>query len=99
MHDKKKSKGSRFKKEKILPYTRENTVLLVAGLATVVAGYVALSKGPWNSFWSLTLAPILLVVGYCVIIPFALIFQKKKPAQAVQKQVQQVQPEQQAPTQ
>jgi hypothetical protein len=96
VQDKKKSKGYNFKKEKFLPYTRANTVLILTGLATVVAGYVALSKGPWNSFWSLTLAPILLVLGYCVIIPIALIYQKKKPEQGEQKPEQQ---DQQAPAQ
>lgn len=96
MQEKKKFKGFGSKKEKILPYTRENAVILLVGLAVVVAGYAALSKGPWNSFWSLTLAPILLVLGYCVIIPVGLIYQKKKPAQAVEKQAS---PEQQAPAQ
>ncbi len=94
MQEKKKFRGS--KKEKIFPYTRENAVVLLVGLAVVVGGYVALSKGPWNSFWSLTLAPVLLVLGYCVIIPIGLMYQKKRPAQAGEKQAS---PEQQAKAQ
>jgi len=40
--------------------------LFVAGLAAVLIGYVALA------FERLTLAPILLVLGYCLLIPWAL---------------------------
>ena len=40
-----------------------NSIFLAAGLLLLVAGYLSLSKG------SITLAPVLLVVGYCVLIP------------------------------
>ncbi len=45
-----------------------NSVLLGLGVATLVAGYIALARG------SITLAPILLVGGYCVLIPVALLW-------------------------
>jgi len=44
-----------------------NTTLLVMGLAVLVAGYFALSRG------SITLAPALLVLGYCGFIPASLL--------------------------
>jgi len=44
-----------------------NTVLLAAGVALLVAGYVSLSRG------SISLAPVLLVTGYCVFIPASLL--------------------------
>jgi len=44
-----------------------NTALLGLGVAVLVAGYVSLSRG------SLTLAPVLLVTGYCALIPAALL--------------------------
>lgn len=78
MQDNKKNKGSKYKKVHFLPYTKENYYLFITGIIFIVLGYVALSKGPWNNFWSLTVAPILLVLGYCVIIPVALLYQKKK---------------------
>ena len=40
--------------------------LFLAGLGAVVVGYVALATG------SMTLAPLLLVGGYCLLIPWAL---------------------------
>ena len=44
-----------------------NSLLLGLGLASLLAGYLALSKG------STTLAPVLLVIGYCVLIPASLL--------------------------
>jgi len=40
---------------------------LLAGLAAVVAGYVTLGAG------DITVAPILLIVGYCILVPVALL--------------------------
>jgi hypothetical protein len=44
-----------------------NTALLGLGVAVLVVGYMSLAKG------SLTLAPVLLVTGYCVMIPASLL--------------------------
>ena len=44
-----------------------NTILLALGVAALVAGYVALSRG------STTLAPVLLVLGYCGLVPASLL--------------------------
>ncbi len=51
-----------------------NSLLLALGVAVLVAGYVALSKG------SITLAPILLVFGYCALIPASLLIRGRKDA-------------------
>lgn len=44
-----------------------NSALLALGVLALVAGYMALARG------SITLAPVLLVTGYCVLIPAALL--------------------------
>ncbi len=46
---------------------RKNYIVLAIGLATIVAGFISLSQG------SITLAPLLLVVGYCGLIPLGLL--------------------------
>jgi hypothetical protein len=48
-----------------------NNLLLGLGLAALVAGYVALSRG------STTLAPVLLVGGYCGLIPASLLVRNR----------------------
>jgi hypothetical protein len=45
-----------------------NSLLIGLAMASVIAGYVALSKG------STTLAPVLLVAGYCVLMPASLLY-------------------------
>lgn len=50
-----------------LRFTRVNAILLSAGVASVAAGYVLLAKG------STVAAPLLLVLGYAVLIPIGLI--------------------------
>ena len=42
-------------------------LLLIVGLASIVAGYIFLGYG------SISLAPVLLVLGYCVLVPLALL--------------------------
>ncbi len=64
---KKKRKRERKSPPKKLAFTRRNWVTLLGGVITIILGFFALSKG------SITLAPILLVLGYCVIIPLAIL--------------------------
>ena len=61
-----------------LPYTKRNVQFLVAGLAIILIGYLCLAQPPVDGFLSLTLAPILLVIGYCVLIPIGLLIRGKK---------------------
>lgn len=51
-----------------------NVALLGLGIAVLVAGYVALSRG------STTLAPVLLVLGYCGLVPASLLFRGRNPS-------------------
>ena len=48
-------------------FTRRNLVLLLAGLLTIAAGYAVLTGG------SASLAAVLLVIGYVVLFPLALL--------------------------
>jgi hypothetical protein len=61
-----------------LPYTQRNWRLFWIGLAVIALGYIFLSIPPVNGFMSMTVAPLLLVAGYCVILPFALLAREKK---------------------
>ena len=75
---KKKYRGKYQGAGEALPFSSENYFIFGVGIFLIILGYLALSKGPWNGFWSLTLAPILLVIGYCVAIPLAILYRKKK---------------------
>ena len=63
-------------KDDKLPLMKENFYIIGVGLAVILAGYLALAKGPIEGFLPLVLAPILLVLGYCVIIPLGILYKK-----------------------
>jgi hypothetical protein len=81
------------KREEVLPFERENYIIFGVGLLFILAGYVALSGNSVEGFVPLTLAPLLLVIGYCVIIPIAIMYRKrsndKKSAQPMTAEVSQ----------
>jgi uncharacterized membrane protein HdeD (DUF308 family) len=53
-------------------FGKRNWMVLGAGLAAIVLGFIALASG------SITLAPILLVLGYCVLIPVGIMIKDKE---------------------
>jgi hypothetical protein len=50
-----------------LPFGRKNYILFGLAALVILAGYIALSRG------STTLAPILLLTGYLVLIPWGIL--------------------------
>jgi hypothetical protein len=54
-----------------LPFERANWILFGVALAVIALGYVFLAAG------SITLAPLLLVAGYCVLVPLAIIYKPR----------------------
>jgi hypothetical protein len=75
--DKFKQVKKKQKKDELLPLDDTNYKILIGGLFIIFLGYIALSYGPWDGSLSLTIAPILLVIGYCVVIPISIIYRKK----------------------
>ncbi|MEO0092862.1 MAG: DUF3098 domain-containing protein [candidate division WOR-3 bacterium] len=70
---KKKPIEPKIKARPNIAFGRNNYILLIIGIVVIILGFIALAKG------STVLAPILLVVGYCVIIPLAILI-KSSPA-------------------
>ena len=59
-----------------LPFSKTNYLLFIAGLFVIVLGYILMGSGELNSAQSLTVSPIVLLIGYLVIIPVAIMFKK-----------------------
>lgn len=53
------------------PFTLINYLLFAGGLLDIIIGWFLLRAG------HITVAPIMLIVGYCVIIPMAIVFRTK----------------------
>ena len=58
------------------PYKRKNYLLFGFGVFVIIVGYLTMYLGDVNSFQSLVVSPLLLLLGYLVIIPVALLFRK-----------------------
>lgn len=56
------------------PWSKDNYLMLGVGIAVIVVGFVLLSMGmeQWDNPLSVSFAPVVLVIGYCVIIPLAI---------------------------
>jgi len=74
-HNKKESSGNIFDS---WSYNKENYIFFVAGIITIILGYIIMAAGDTNSFQSLSLAPVLLFIGYIILIPIALLYKRKK---------------------
>ena len=58
------------------PYKRKNYVLFGFGVFVIIVGYLIMYTGEVDSFQSLVISPLLLLAGYLVIIPMALLNKK-----------------------
>jgi hypothetical protein len=85
-----KAKIKKGKIDESLPFERENYIIVGVGIVVIILGYFALSQSDPFGFLPLTVAPILLLLGYCVIIPIGIMYRKKnKPAQSTETPVTQ----------
>ncbi len=60
-----------------LPFGRRNAYILAAGIATLLLGYSALAQPPVDGWLGRDLAPVLLVLGYAVLLPLGLVLPPK----------------------
>ena len=60
-------------------FTFYNYLIFGIGLFFIIMGYILMYIGKVDSFLSTTLSPIILLLGYCVLIPLSIIlnFNKK----------------------
>tara|TARA_B110000483_G_scaffold64312_1_gene80064 strand:+ start:4266 stop:4511 length:246 start_codon:yes stop_codon:yes gene_type:complete len=58
-------------------FSNVNYLLFGLGLTLIILGYIVMGNGEVNSFQSLTIAPIMLFLGYIVFIPASLIYRDK----------------------
>lgn len=75
------------------PLSRTNFIYLAVGLGVIIIAFALMATGisdeaatvdgKWNNPLAVQVAPILLVIGYCVIIPLGILklFKKKEDVQ------------------
>ena len=58
-------------------FTSKNYIIFAVGVLLIALGYIVMAGGETTSTQSLTIAPIMLFLGYIVVIPIALIYRDK----------------------
>jgi len=58
----------------IWPFNKKNYLLFGIGILVIILGYIIMATGDVNSFQSVKLAPVLLIIGYLVIIPLSIFY-------------------------
>ena len=57
-----------------------NYLLFGIGLCVIMLGYIVMVTGETESLQSVKIAPLILVVGYCIIIPAAILIKPEDKA-------------------
>ena len=77
-----KTSGSSKKVVWEFPYSKNNFLIFGLGIVVIIIGYMLMSTGisdeashqtAWNNPLAVSVAPVVLVIGYCVIIPYAIL--------------------------
>lgn len=65
------------------PFTKKNYMILAVGFVVILVGYglmatgisedAAVVDGQWNNPWAVTVAPIVLLIGYLVVVPYGIL--------------------------
>jgi len=64
-------------KARFFSLEKRNYQMFGLALICIVAGYFLLAQPPVQGFTTLTLAPMVLLVGYCVLVPLAIFWKPK----------------------
>ena len=59
-------------------FTNTNYLIFLIGFLMILAGYIIMANGEVYSNQSLIISPLMLFIGYIILIPFALLYKKKE---------------------
>jgi hypothetical protein len=57
---------------------RKNILIVAVGVLLLVAGFFCLAQGPAENPVSMTVAPLILVFAYIVVVPLGILWSSKK---------------------
>ena len=84
----KKKTIKQTKKTSVSPFNiyweKKNYYLLALGLVVTVFGFYFMNIGPWDSFSSLVVSPILLFLAYIIIFPLSIFLRKRAEKEQTQ---------------
>ena len=60
-----------------LGLTKTNLYIFLAAIATIIVGYIFMAVGGVYDAISLYVSPIILTIGYVVVLPMSILYKKK----------------------
>lgn len=60
------------------PFNKTNYVIFGIGIVSIIIGYLLIATNSVDSYMSTKIGPVILFVGYCLIIPFSIFYNGKK---------------------
>lgn len=71
-------KSKKLKKEVFhISFSKHNYYIVGFGILIIIIGYIFMSENSVNGFMPTVIAPVLLVLGYCVVIPIGILYKPK----------------------
>ena len=58
-------------------FNKKNYMLFGIGLLIILIGYILMATGETDSFQSVKLSPVILLIGYVIIIPLSIFYRFK----------------------
>lgn len=72
-----KSKKTKHAETLHLSFTNKNYAIIGVGVLLIIIGYVFMAENSVDGFLPTVVAPILLVLGYIVFVPFGILYKDK----------------------
>jgi hypothetical protein len=89
-----KSKKSRKEQSHLhFAMTSKNYLIIGAGIALIILGYVFMSENSVSGFLPTTVAPILLIAGYCVVVPAGILYNDRNEKDEIAEDTKNIKPE------
>lgn len=74
--------AGKSKREITFPLEKQNFMIIGIGIIVLIVGYALMSQNSVDGFLPTVAAPIILLAGYCVIIPYGILKNVKKTQEA-----------------
>jgi hypothetical protein len=72
-----KSKKNQIADKFHFSFTNRNYMIIGLGIVLIMIGYVFMSENSVDGFLPTVIAPVLLVLGYIVVVPFGILYRDK----------------------
>jgi hypothetical protein len=61
-----------------MPFETKNVTIILIGVLTIILGYYLMSTSETMGTLALDIAPIILVIGYLIVIPYGIMYGAKR---------------------